>query len=364
MSFLQNAAQKRSNNGSGFEIEVIQTLEGLHTVVPQWWQFLQDNVDGNSLENDPTYIQLRLETQESGSPFLEGTLSPWIILLRRSGRIRCIAPFSLQSGRYNVTFGEATLVSLSSPILKLFGRDFIVAKGENRKACYDAVFRMLRQHRSSFGFVSAPMAESTGSIARWSAPCQLTQARWHQSPTAPRIAYSIEVASSYEHYLSTRSAERLKTARYYERLLRNKHAARLERITAPDQVPNFLSQVDEVFRNCWQAESFGYRPRNTPAQFQYFTGLAQRGWLRSYALNSASGPMAYVIGTQYGATFDYLETGYAQAWDKISAGTVLLEWMLEDLFKHSSPRLIDFGAAPRPIRIASPIGATKSCQSI
>ena len=121
MSFLQNAAQKRSNNGSGFEIEVIQTLEALHTVVRQWWQFLQDNVDGNSLENDPTYIQLRLETQESGSPFLEGTLSPWIILLRRSGRIRCIAPFSLQNGRYNVTFGEATLVSLSSPILKLFG---------------------------------------------------------------------------------------------------------------------------------------------------------------------------------------------------------------------------------------------------
>ena len=45
-------------------------------------------------------------------------------------------------------------------------------------------------------------------------------------------------------------------------------------------------------------------------------------------------------------TFDYLETGYAQAWDKISAGTVLLEWMLEDLFKHNPPRLIDFGAGP------------------
>ena len=188
MSFLQNAAQKRSNNGSGFEIEVIQTLEALHTVVRQWWQFLQDNVDGKLAGKRSHLYSTAIGNARIGQSlprrhtfaldYIASSIWPHSLYSR-----------PLVSKMVGTTLRLAKRRSSHSPlhILKLFGRDFIVAQSENRNACYDAVFRVLRQHRSSFGFVSAPMAESTGSIARWSAPCQLTQARWHQSPTAQEL---------------------------------------------------------------------------------------------------------------------------------------------------------------------------------
>ena len=73
----------------------------------------------------------------------------------------------------------------------------------------------------------------------------------------------------------------------------------LLRVTAPEQVADFLDHVDRIFQVTWRAKTMGRWERNTPAQVAHFREIAERGWLRSYLLVARKRPVVFLIGYQY-----------------------------------------------------------------
>ena len=85
-----------------YQTDVVRTLDQLRTIVPEWRDFLTDGTLGRSFYNDPERILFVLE----GSP----NLIPHIVVLRKEGRLCCVAPFYITHRR----------IVLRLSVLKLF----------------------------------------------------------------------------------------------------------------------------------------------------------------------------------------------------------------------------------------------------
>ncbi len=326
------------------EAEVIKSLGALQGVLTEWQHFLGDGVQGNNLFNDPAHIELRLRT--------ENHTIPWIVILRRGGRIRCIAPCYLCDGPFVVQLSVVKLASFRAKQLKIFGDDFIVALEEDTKVCFDLIFETLRRQPTLFQFVL--IDKLIAETPLW----EYCQANCHgdrgfrlylASPQLEKL-HKIRIEAEHDHYMASLSPKTRQNLRRTARKLCEDHQARLERITAPEQVPRFLEQLDEVFRDTWQAKTFGYQPRNTDAQLRYLHSIAQLGWLRSYLLSNDQGPIAYDLAFQYGDTFYAEEIGFAQAWADYGPGSVLMHLFIEDLHHHQPPKHLDFGVGDAPYK--------------
>jgi CelD/BcsL family acetyltransferase involved in cellulose biosynthesis len=101
--------------------------------------------------------------------------------------------------------------------------------------------------------------------------------------------------------------------------------------------------LDHVFRDTWQAKTFGYTPRDTGPQRRYLCGIAERGWLRSYLLVNDQRPIAFGLGYQYDNVYYFAETGFVQDFSDYGPGTVLMHLFIEDFYHVRRPEILDFG---------------------
>lgn len=120
-------------------------------------------------------------------------------------------------------------------------------------------------------------------------------------------------------------------------------ASELVQITAPDQIASFLQDVDQIYRDTWQCDLHGYRPRAAEADVIKFCQLAAAGLIRSYVLRYEQRPIAYQIGYQLGTTYWADEFGFAKQYASLSPGSVLMFRWLEDLFRENKPATVDLG---------------------
>jgi CelD/BcsL family acetyltransferase involved in cellulose biosynthesis len=117
----------------------------------------------------------------------------------------------------------------------------------------------------------------------------------------------------------------------------------LVRVEAEDQTGEFLREAAAVSRKTWQHRVLGARVSDAEEERAEFTAVARRGLLRSYTLRCGGEPCAFVVGHQYGGVYHYNELGYDPAYADFSPGTVLLYLLIQDLFAHRPPRILNFG---------------------
>ncbi len=120
-------------------------------------------------------------------------------------------------------------------------------------------------------------------------------------------------------------------------------ASRVQRVTEPDQVADFLRHAHRVSLHTWQTRQLGLRVKNDQRERLLLTALAELRALRSYLLWHDDQPVAFVVGTQFNGWYDYEEVGYDSRFAHLSPGQVLLVQMLDDLFEHDPPQWFDFG---------------------
>lgn len=332
----------RTTRHDDYDVELIQSLDGLQAVRNEWQLFLSGDVRGNTFFNDPLHIGLRLTA--------EPAIKPWILVLRRGGLIRCIAPFYLEPTRLGLKLSVLTFGTFSLQLLKSFGQDFIIAEDEDSTRCYKTVFEMLWQQRSGFELIAFDRMVAQTPIWQY---CRARFARGGQFRfvlATPQMEkhHQLHLFSTHDAYLASLHHSTRQTLRRAVRRLCNERHARLTTITTPEQIPWFLDQLDRVYRTTWQAKTFGCRPRNTERQIRYLSSIADSGWLRSYLLENDDGPIAFDLGYQYGSIFYARETGYAQDWARFSPGAVMMYLYIEDLYRNHPPNLVDFGVGDSP----------------
>ena len=157
------------------------------------------SVTGATLDNDPAHLQLRLEGQSAAE-------QPFIILLRRGGQLRCIAPFYIKQCPYQLRIGDAVLGSLPAlPVrmILLFGGrgEIIFAADENVQECAETIVKVLWQHRSQFDMVCLENLDTSSALWNY-CRTQLSQTAGFRSFAASRSkVLQIQLPPTYEDYL-------------------------------------------------------------------------------------------------------------------------------------------------------------------
>ncbi len=117
----------------------------------------------------------------------------------------------------------------------------------------------------------------------------------------------------------------------------------LQRISAPEEVPEFLRDGGKVAQACWQASEADWLIKDSPGWQAHLEHLAKRGFLRAYLLWCGPAPCAYALGFQGGGSYYAYSIGYDQSMAKFSPGIVMQLLMMEDLIQHDPPGKLNFG---------------------
>lgn len=146
---------------------------------------------------------------------------------------------------------------------------------------------------------------------------------------------------SAENYWQTNFTS--KTRNTLRRKVKQFPNGRLERVTLPEQVADYLAHAHEISKHSWQTELLGLRVRNDDRELQMLTTLATQGALRAYVLWKGDVPVSFCFGTQHNGVFMYEEVAYDRRHADGSPGQVLVIQMIDDLLAHQPPREFDFG---------------------
>jgi hypothetical protein len=118
----------------------------------------------------------------------------------------------------------------------------------------------------------------------------------------------------------------------------------LVRVTARDDVADYLTRAQQVSATSWQGKRLGLRVAGDERERRFFERVADRGALRSYLLEHRGEPIAFLTGLQWRGRFILDETGFDARHAAASPGTVLLYRVLRDLAAQDCPQWLDFGA--------------------
>jgi len=154
----------------------------------------------------------------------------------------------------------------------------------------------------------------------------------------PRLR--IRLPESADEYWNTFTS---KTRQTFRRKLKKLGAHELQRVTAVEDVADFLAAAHEISLQTWQTRQFGLRIRNDARELALYGQLAQAGLLRCYLWRVEGRPVAFCVGDQRGGVFNYQEVGYVTDYARYSPGQMLLVKMLDDLFAENRPEWFDFG---------------------
>lgn len=152
--------------------------------------------------------------------------------------------------------------------------------------------------------------------------------------------HKIELPETLEDYWKTFAGKTRSTLR---RKVKQFGECRLERISKPFQITDFLENAQRISKRSWQTDLLGLRVHNDEFELQLFTFLATQGSLRAYLLWQGDVPVSFCIGNQHNGVFHYEEVGYDRDYSKKSPGQILVIKMIEEMYSHEPPQVFDFG---------------------
>jgi CelD/BcsL family acetyltransferase involved in cellulose biosynthesis len=318
-------------------VEILADPESIRRYLQSeaWPRFLDQDPGLNLLYSSPEWFA-HVNGTEPGRPLLLAVASAegeavGLVPLQ-------IAPYAVAFDVKSYALGKWRLRALhvlgSQPLLP------------NEHSHYDAFFRAVYTSVPDCDGVYLDSVTCDSFLWRYLQEGEEIQKHWHVFvPDGTRPQLSVVLPATFDAYLAKfKQKKRYNLRRQVKQLQAHGDGdLRLMRIDAPDQVPAFLQGAEAVTTHSWQERWIGRRIDQSAARCVKFTDLARQGLLRSYLLVCGGAPCAFVVGYQYRGVFHYVEIGYDQRFASFSPGTVLLYLLLEDLFRHNRPGVVNFG---------------------
>ena len=156
--------------------------------------------------------------------------------------------------------------------------------------------------------------------------------------------------SSFDEFLLGKQKRTRNTLKRRVRKLKEHGQGVLEccRIQTPDQVEDFYPAALSIAERSWQSQCLGRSLEETALHRESLMSAAKLGCLRAYLLKCGGQPCAFVIGYQDGDVLQFEQTAYSQKWHQFSPGTVLYYLLMQDLYEHGRPNLLNFGVGINP----------------
>ncbi len=321
---------------SSLDVSVVTTLEEFDEIASEWLAFLDDALPGDEMQHDPRLVRALLAERDA---------EPRFIVVRKYGRIQCIAPFFLQSSTIALRLSVMRLTSLPAKALRLLGDQVMVRRDQDPEDALRLVFRSLDALGKTFDVVGIDTQRIDAPLWSFlsSSPGRLAFRPVVVSPHHPKV-HGLDFRGTFDEYLAvvrTKAGFPGKTIRRFWRDA--KDGTSVLRVSEPSQVHAFLQSVDHVYNASWQGRTLGARRRDNDKEIARLTAIAELGFLRSYVLFENGTATAFVLGYQYRGRYSYVETCYDSSRSVVSPGSVLTHAVIEDLFRSERPRELDFG---------------------
>jgi hypothetical protein len=323
-----------------FDVEIITSVDKFEKLIPEWRKFIGSGVASVNLFQDPDFIRKRLKAEKN-------SISILFIIFRKSKTIRCIAPLYILKTNFDIRFSVLKVVKFPIKLMKIFGDDIVIWDNESKHNFYQLIFKTLQLFSNLFDIFRVDCMLLHGALWNYFVHSNYNSHGFKMKLSGLKMqkSYQLTLEGNFNDYL--RSMRR-KTRYNLKREVRifSKFCddnVKVEKITQPDHVTEFLTNVDKIFRNTWQADTYGYYRRNSDISVDLLKNFSQKGWLRSYILKCCNDPVAFLIGYQYEDKYYYEDPGFDKNWSKFSPGSVLNYYILEDIYKENKPHCLDFG---------------------
>ena len=257
-------------------------------------------------------------------------------------RLVCIAP--LMAGRS--WFGPLPVSTVEfvsswkfagSAASVLGSMDFVSAAGEQERAV-DAVLQYIERKRWDVLRLH-PIREgspSIGSVGTWGREDGRRFVRRHVFDNA--VLRSTGSEEGFRSHLSPKFKARLRQA---GAKLRRRGGVDFVEYTNPADVPGAFDRIIEIERQSWKWEK-GIAV-NSAAYRGFFPEIAAaaagKGWLRLGFLRLDGREIAYSLMVLTGETATFLKTGYDDAHDDCSPGSLLMDWTFARLAREGARRI-------------------------
>jgi CelD/BcsL family acetyltransferase involved in cellulose biosynthesis len=321
---------------------VLQTVDDIDSIVPAWCRLLDSGSLGSNFHNDPQLI--------AASAKLDTSVLPLVVMVERSGTLVAVAPFFIYTNLFRLRFSVFALSSLKIRMLKLAGNTVVLDKNVSASDCLKAVFQAVNAQADRFDLLFLDGITSEEALWRYvqRADFRREGMRVFPAASAPDLGFQLSLPSTYEEYFQSLGTNTRKSLKKRTHDLCERNQGVLSRVTQSAEVESFLRQVDEIYRDSWQAKTYGGRVRCIPGEISRLREIAELGWLRSYVLRRSEKPVAFQLGYQYRGVFYAMDFAFAQAEADRSPGAVLMHLMFQDLYAWDSPRQVDLGHGDSP----------------
>ncbi len=329
----------RINEKNTYTVQILTSIQEIRQTCQEWQNFLKKNAGKHSIWQDPQRIIYHLEAG--------GDAEPRIILLRKKGVISCIAPCIIYKTRFNLNFSVFQLPAPRIRTLKIMDSDCIFSQQSDSITCLNTIFSTLKEMRSDFDLIVLENLPAFSPLRELFAEQPKLPSGFVLKITShkPEKIHRHILEESHETWLNAlRGKTRGKIRRKIRSLFKH-YPDQVEciEITSPQDIPNFLNKLNEIYPKTWQAKTFGQVKRNKATDIDYYTKMAQQGWVRSYLLEIRHTPVAFLVGLQYNSILYHADCGYDPKFSKEGVGSVLNFLMLENIYKSNSPKILDFG---------------------
>lgn len=256
---------------------------------------------------------------------------------------RAIAPFLLKKWKLQCRIGYRSIASFPMLLARLCGDTFLAPEDPAiQQELFEAVAKASVPYHTLFieGLgVDAPLRKLIDSSPvvkkHFDVYC----------PTPPVKHWLLRLPKTFAEYDASLGKKRRGQFKASERKLSAACGSpvKIQRITSPEQLPEFFDAVAKISKLSWQGRKLGQTIQaGDPAAIR-MTDFAREGWFRGYLLRSEEHVIAFVIGFQSDGIYDYMKIGYDPKWSEFSPGNVMLYRLIEDVCTHDPAAVIDFG---------------------
>jgi len=249
----------------------------------------------------------------------------------------------VRTSRYTLRYrlGTRTLWNTQFRVVQILGSQPLLRDEERLYVALVRDLFLAFPHCDAIEMQSVLMGSYCGRIIRDSR--DLRQSAMVFLPEETTDLHLISLPGSFEAYLAKFKSKTRYNLRREVRRLRERGMGRLDlvRVEREADVKAFLEVAGRLSRISWQYRASGWAIDDTPVERLRFSQLANAGVLRSYFLRCGGEVCAYVRGFQYNDIFYYSKIGFDERFADFSPGTVLLYLLIEDLFRHRPPRLVN-----------------------
>lgn len=238
-------------------------------------------------------------------------------------KLVAILPFKYSKSTVPFMFGLWRLGGVNAGMMTLIDYEFAILQKYDRKAIFDNVVAEFRNHKV----------------------CDLVMAdNWHEPRKGARnvqSTYLIDMPDSFDLWMKSLSANTRQVLRRKKRRLEKQPDNKIvmKRFCDKNEMDLLHKYLTTVWKNSWH----GRLKRQAPPSIDFLESVAEYGWVRSYVLFSGDNPIASVQGYQYNGVFMDEAPAYSDEWKRFSPGLVLNYCLMEDLFEHNRPQVVDFG---------------------